>query len=169
MITYTSKRPILLAGSFICLMISSPITHAANIEENFSFDLTITLSSKAENKLKSVNEGITVLASYYGSPHKGAERHANEMGMIDLGTETIELGGHAGSAHIKGNSVSSERLKWIQQPVNVNVNLFSSRKSSDDNILSCDLIDGPVNTVAKSPVTIHCALIEENTETKLKP
>ncbi|PLP57552.1 hypothetical protein CYK37_20750 [Mesorhizobium loti] len=141
----------------------------ANAAEPLAFDIEISLSAKAAAELKAKNESITALASYYGEPHKGAERHANEMGMIDLGTETIEQSGVAGPVHVSGHTVSAERLQWIQGPVKVNVNLFSSRKASDDNILNCDFIDGDVKAAVKAPVTLHCSLIAEGTETKIKP
>ena len=38
-----------------------------------------------------------------------------------------------------------------------------------DNLLGCDFIDGPLSNVQKQPVTLHCALIEENYDTELKP
>ena len=62
-----------------------------------------------------------------------------------------------------------QTLKWVEGDVKVNLNVASARKSSSDNLLGCDFIDGPLSKVQKQPVTLHCALIEENYDTELKP
>ncbi|MCP9231117.1 hypothetical protein NMG46_12775 [Mesorhizobium sp. LMG 17147] len=44
-----------------------------------------------------------------------------------------------------------------------------ARKGSADNLLNGDFIDGPLCDVQREPVAVHCGLIEENVDTKLKP
>ena len=51
----------------------------------------------------------------------------------------------------------------------VNVNVYSARLSNDDNLISCDFIDGPVSDLTTTPITLRCALIEEGIEAELKP
>jgi hypothetical protein len=70
---------------------------------------------------------------------------------------------------ISGAKVDTKRLEWLAGPPKVNVNVASARKSSSDNLLACDFIDGPLSAVQKQPVTLHCAWIEENYDTELKP
>lgn len=57
----------------------------------------------------------------------------------------------------------------IDGDVMVNVNVYSAWLSSDDNLISCDLVDGPLSDLTATPVTLRCALIEEDVETELKP
>lgn len=142
----------------------------AQAEGSLGFNINITLSPKAAAKLKSANEGITVGASYYGDPKKGVKKFVNEMGMLDLKSETLSLPGEPGIAHITGRDVPAERLTFLNGPVSVNVNIWSSRKAGDDNILNCDFIDGEVAKVAKTPpINLHCSLISENLENKTYP
>ncbi|MDK8873303.1 hypothetical protein JWJ88_15265 [Paracoccus methylovorus] len=133
------------------------------------FDVAISLSSKAEAALKSTHEGISLSATYYGEPHPGDEKHTNAMGMVDLGAEDINLPDGARTVHVTGKTVSADRLRLISGGPMVNVNLFSSRKSHDDNILACDFIDGAVSSLRSGPVYLRCGLITENPETEVKP
>ena len=144
--------------------------NAAPAHEPLGFDLDITLSPKAAERLQATHEGITVDARYYGNPTPAAARHADEVGQIDLGGAPIVLPGRAGPVHVTGKGVMTKRLRWIEGGVRVNVNVYSSRRSSEDNVLACDFIDGSLAAVVKAqPVTLHCGLITENPDTAMKP
>lgn len=134
------------------------------------FDLDISLSAKAAERLHRAKEGLTVDARYYGDPTPGAEKHADEVGQIDLGGERLLLPGRAGPVHVSGTKVLTDRLAWIAGGVKVNVNVYSARLSSSDNLLACDFIDGAVAQVVQAqPVHLRCALIEEDPKTEVKP
>lgn len=123
---------------------------AAVAQSPMGFDLEITLSAMAAKRLRATKEGITVSARYYGDPTPRAQKHANEVGQIDLGGEMLRLPGRAGAAHISGKKILAGRLGWIQEGAKVNVNVFSSRLANKDNILACDFIDTDIAQVAKA-------------------
>lgn len=155
-----------------CCLIAALIDHAAAAPavEPLGFDLKISLSPKAAARLQATHEGITVSARYFGDPTEAAGKHANEVGQIDLGGEELRLPGRAGPSHVSGRDVKVDRFGWIQGGAKVNVNVFSSRLSHVDNILSCDFIDAEVAQVVKAqPIELHCALITEGRDTLLKP
>lgn len=157
---------------FLCIVFSSiflilPI-QAESADSGQKFYINITLSKKAADKLSSIGEGITALVSYYGEPRKGAERHANDIGMIDLGNTEVKRAGKPGKVAISEDAIISNRLQWINGPVKVNLNLYSSRIKAEDNLLSCDFIDSDVNRLA-APIELHCTLIEEGIASALKP
>ncbi|WFP78431.1 hypothetical protein [Mesorhizobium sp. WSM4906] len=143
----------------------------ATAQSDMGFDVDITLSKNAAAKLAAKKEGIIVFASYYGDPKRNAKKHVNEVGQISLGRqdEQVEVPGTGGHAQISGAKIDRKRLDWLAGPVKVNVNVASARRSSSDNLLACDFIDGPLSDVQKGPVTLHCALIEEHYDTELKP
>lgn len=143
----------------------------ATAQGDMGFDVNVTLSKKAAAKLAAEKERIVVFVDYYGDPKPSAEKHANEIGQISLEQqdEQVEVPGTGGHAHISGAKVDKKRLDWLAGPPSVNVNIASARKSSSDNLLACDFIDGPLSDVQKAPVTLHCALIEEDYDTELKP
>jgi hypothetical protein len=163
-------------GSSIALTIAASAllacTVPATAQGDMGFDVDVTLSKKAAAKLVAEKEGIVVFASYYGDPKRNAEKHANEIGQIDLTPqdEEVTIPGTGGNAHVSGARVDVKRLDWLAGPAKVNVNVASARKSSPDNLLACDFIDGALADVRKAPVTLHCYLIEEkHPETELKP
>jgi hypothetical protein len=157
----------LTIAASVLVACSSPATS----QSDMGFDVNVTLSKKAVAKLASQKEGIVAFADYYGDPKRSAEKHANEIGQISLAPqdEEVAIPGTGGHARISGAKVDPKRLDWLAGPVKVNVNVASARKSSSDNLLGCDFIDGPLGNVQKGPVTLHCALIEENYDTELKP
>jgi hypothetical protein len=109
-------------------------------------------------------EGIVVSASYYGDPMPSAERHANQVGQIDLGREKIETPGYALTVHVSGANVDRSRLAWIHGPVMLNVNVYSARRRGPDNILNCDFFDGKFQDATGKPLALHCSLITEKAE-----
>ena len=141
----------------------------AQAESALAFDIDVTLSSQAAARLESTHEGVTILASFYGDPTKAGEDQVNELGTVDLVSVQVDVSAEVGKIHIGGEALSEARLNWVKVPM-VNVNIFSSRKASADNILGCDFIDGPVEDVVElSPVPLRCWLIEEEVEDKLYP
>lgn len=160
----------LASGGFLSVAVLSmlPVPAHAN-DANLAFDFKLTLSEKAAAKLKSAHETITVWASFYGEPTREGEKHTDELGMVDLGKESFELPGQPGVVHITGKNAGGMRLKWVKGQPSVNVNLYTSRKSSDENLIECDLIDGEVNKVQAEPITVNCFLIGEHLESKSFP
>ncbi|MCK9553324.1 hypothetical protein, partial [Aquamicrobium sp.] len=75
----------------------------------------------------------------------------------------------SGVVHITGKNAGGAKLKWVKGQPGVNVNLYTSRKSSDQNLIECDLIDGAVAKVQAKPITVNCFLIGEPIESKSFP
>ena len=156
-------------GLLSAAMLSLLSAQAYAKDASLGFDFKITLSEKAAAKLKSAHETITVWASFYGEPTREGENHTDEMGMVDLGKESFELPGRPGVVHITGKNAGGAKLKWVKGQPGVNVNLYTSRKSSDQNLIECDLIDGAVAKVQAKPITVNCFLIGEPIESKSFP
>ncbi len=142
---------------------------AGQVTTDFGFDVVIKMSKQAARTLKRKKEGVLVSASYSGTPTKAAEKHADEVGQIDLGNEMITLQGIEGPVHLTGTRVERQRLGWIEGEPRVNVNVFTARRSGPDNLINCDIIDGPVSVVAKGVTTLSCSLITENRDTTSFP
>ncbi|MGH8182995.1 MAG: hypothetical protein ACREPH_04975 [Rhodanobacteraceae bacterium] len=65
--------------------------------------------------------------------------------------------------------IVANRLAMLDGPVMVNLNVASARKSSEDNLLACDFIEGKLTDVQKAPVALHCGLISGHPQTTMKP
>ena len=155
------------AALVIATLVINPVSSLA--QKSMEFRLDVTLSEKAAQGLAALGEGITTGATFYGMPNKRGEKHANEIGNIDLGYEQIDLPGKQGAVQVTGRTIDAKMLDYIDGPAMVNVNVYSSRKASEDNILSCDLIDGHVQTLQAQAITVHCGLIEENLPLQTRP
>lgn len=134
----------------------------------FAFDVDISLSDKAAVKLKMQRESLVVSAAYSGAPKPAEQKRTDEIGMITLGAENVEVIGAEGMVRVTGTKIAINRLEWIKGPVMLNVNVFSGRHASEDNILACDFFDGKLSSAVKRPVKLHCSLITENAKTRHK-
>ena len=133
-----------------------------------AFDVRITLSDLAAERLRSTREGIVVSAYYTGEPLPSGENRANQIGTIVLGSENREVIGGEGLVRITGRKIDPRRLEWIKGPVLLNVNVYSARRTNPDNILACDFFDGKLSSAVRKTPTLHCTLIEERTATEHK-
>ena len=131
----------------------------------FTLRVDVTLSAKAAARLASPSEGIVVAASFGGEPTPAARSHAGEDGHVDLGSRKVEIPGRDGEAVLHGSTATTP-LQWIQGPVQLNINVFSARHSSPDNLLSCDVFDGPLEHALGHAIPLHCSLIRESQPTK---
>jgi len=129
--------------------------------ESFAFKVEISLSPKAAAKLAQLHEGITGAAYYYGWPTPAARKNADDVGQINLNFENVMVEDTAKTIQFTGKVVKRKEIAWlVKRQVRVAVNVYSARRSSPDNILNCDIYDGPVaEAVAKTP-KITCKLIE---------
>ena len=139
-------------------------------DPNYGFTIELAFTANALQGLTERNEQVIVSASYYADPSEEGAAHADEIGRIDLGTKNVQVRAEPGTVHVAGSQVDPEGLRWIDGDIGVNVNVYTARLSSDDNLINCDFIDGPlVDTKAAEPVLLRCALITENMDSELRP
>jgi hypothetical protein len=162
--TSIPRITVLLSALFAAGFLGSQ-TQAAPRAESFSFDVKITLSEQAAQWLKKRNERIVISADYTGQPKPTMETRANQVGMIDLAVEDIEAVGASGVIHVTGTKVNLSRVNWIEGPIMLNVNVFSARHASEDNVLACDFFDGKLQSARRSVPELHCSLIRERNVT----
>ena len=156
--------------------ISAASAHGANQEaatskalSNLGFDLHILLSKQATYELGRRKEGVVVSASYFGVPTVIAQPYANDVGLIDLGRETLLLRSLGGPVRVTGETVNRKKLGWLKGPPMVNVNVFTARRSGPNNLITCDIVDGPVARVAAQKTTLVCGLIDEKRNVAVYP
>ena len=127
----------------------------------YAFTVRIDLSPVAAQQLARHNETIMASAFYYGVPKANAPaKVADEMGQVHLGNQEIELR-EAGDAVFDGRAVDHKPLAYVDGDPQVNVNVYSGRHSSEDNLLNCDFFEDAVQIAHAKPIAIHCGLIGE--------
>ena len=102
-----------------------------------------------------------VSAFYFGDPKPNAPAKAtDEMGQVHLGNQDIELH-DAGNALFDGRAIDHKALAYVDGDPQVNVNVYSGRHSSEDNLLDCDFFEDAIQIAHAKPIAIHCGLIGE--------
>jgi hypothetical protein len=132
----------------------------AAASQNYGFLVDVTLSPKAAALLHAKNEGIKVSAEYMGDPVTGKEAKASGGGEIELGNEIVTIPGASGRAIITGKIVNASRIPWVKE-FDVNINVFTARRSSPDNLIDCDFFQDAVTKAQAKPLAISCKLIGE--------
>jgi len=127
-----------------------------------SFQITIELTPKAERKLSNDNETIIVRAYLSGEPKdKVTSPLIDEMGLINLGESEVELK-KQGTAKFENINVSREAFDLLKKKdFQILINVFSGRKSSDLNLLDCEILEESVTEVRAKKHTLKGKLIGE--------
>jgi hypothetical protein len=126
------------------------------------FSVTLTYSQKAMDTLVGRKETVIVAGYLYGFPQKDTpKKYVDEIGQVDLGEihDEVAPGAAATFASIK---LDPSLLKWIDtQGPQLLINVYSGRKSSENNLLDCGLFEGPLKDAQGKSLPISCKLIGE--------
>ena len=126
---------------------------------SYGFVVDVSLSPRAAALLRDRKEAIVVAAMYEGTPIPARQKYAGEDGLLGLGSEDVILPAAGGRATITGNKVKRDRIGWVER-FDVLVNVYSARRSSQDNLLDCGIFEDSVAKAHAAPIRISCRLIE---------
>ena len=123
------------------------------------FDVDVQLSSSASAKLHKSNDSVVVIAYYSGLAAPEHIDNANEVGEIAFGDQRVEIAS-SGRARFSGLSYDTDKLEWIKdKKLMLLINVVSGRKSSEDNLLDCEIYSDEIKLAAIQPINIGCKLI----------
>lgn len=126
------------------------------------FSVAVTLSDKAMEKLKASKETVIVAGYVAGDPKKGAlKKYIDSIGQVDLTVVKAEV--NPGEiARITEIKVKQNLLDQIDRnATQLLINVYSGRKSSENNLLDCGIYEGPLKAIPSDPIAISCKLIGE--------
>ncbi|TAH21924.1 MAG: hypothetical protein EAZ08_01985 [Cytophagales bacterium] len=129
------------------------------------FEVELTLSPKAAEKLKKVKETIIVNVEFMGIP-KDTVNNEDYMtlGFAPLPTSRpqIELKSEDRIAKFSGVRISKKVYDAMaNKDFEININTFSGRKSSQDNLLDGGFFQYKASKVMGQPLKLNIKLIEE--------
>lgn len=150
----------------LCLIAGLVLTGPA-LADDFSIIVDVRLTPAAAAELAKSHEGITGSASWEGEPNASGQKHVDETGRISIGQEEQTRDG-AGLLRFAGK-LDPVALGRSTRNIDVNVNVFSARKTHADNILDCDIVDGPADQISGRTFPILCSLITENRTSQTRP
>lgn len=128
--------------------------------EGPEFSVKVVLSDKAKAKLLELGESITISSLFDGSGEVSPE-DKDAYPEVSLGAfeVTIKLGE---VADFKELYFSTDDIKRLDKGYQLTINVYTARKTVEDNLLSCVTPIGVnIDTVRDSRITVSCALIEE--------
>lgn len=149
---------------FACAPASGPeaaATGEAAPPNPYAFEVNLTLTPRAAEMLASTDELVNVAAMYYGQPLADDSPGIDEHGMeIPLGHDDVEVAPQSALVKAPGTGFDAKYLSSVKGEPEVLVNVYSARKTHENNLISCGIYQGPVAMAQKKPVDIQCDLIE---------
>jgi hypothetical protein len=123
------------------------------------FEIEIALTEGARKKLKDARESIIVQAYITGSPKKGVAGELTEMGELNLADPKVELT-NSGVARFEGVNIARSNYEDLaDEDFHILINVFSGRRSTQLNLLDCDILEEPISVVRAKRHTLTCKLI----------
>lgn len=128
-----------------------------------AFRVAITLSSAARHELLARKEQLRVFGYFYGRPRPGVRAIEGEVGLGAIAEQQFDVDT---VAIVPERRFKPAGLKKMQGSAELLLNVVSARLTSGDNLLSCDIYEGPPPPRAGLTVPLRCGLITEQPETK---
>ncbi len=126
------------------------------------FEIDVALSSKAIDKITKSKETIIVSASLRGTP-KDTTKYSKD-GLFGVGNFQKEI---MYGQPVKFDDIAISRKAFGQladSTLFININVYTGRKSSPDNLIDCDFIDDTLKNIVNKSFTLKGKLIGEGTK-----
>lgn len=125
----------------------------------YAFEVELTLTLRAIEKLDNMREMVTVSGLYWGEPAASGRARADGMGRINLGADDIRIRPASRLVRMPGAAIDLKVLAGdVEGPAQVIVHVYSSRMAHEANLLACGGYEGPVTMARQKPVDIRCDL-----------
>ncbi len=125
-----------------------------------TFEIEVRNSLKTNQMLTKQKETVLVAANFYGDPKD--EKDKDDVGQLQIIDKEVELTGDARIARFSGIKFSKQVYeKLADKDLRVLVYVVSGRRSSEDNLLDCGLMDLKASQFMDKRFLIGCKLNEE--------
>lgn len=126
-----------------------------------SFEIKLILSDTAEKRLTIQKESVIVKAYYSGIPKDSTIEASYKWGKYSLFNRSIELT-DSRTAKFENIKISKKTYESLtNKNIEVLINVFSGRRSSDKNILNCDILEDRLSNLKNKSVSLTGRLIGE--------
>ncbi len=127
-----------------------------------SFEIDVSLSDKANQKLQKDKETIIVAAYFSGQPKDTTSEAYQESGEMGVAHAEKEL---SDARVAKFERVKFSRALYdslADKDIQLLINIYSGRRSTDVNLLDCDILDDKMSNVKDKKYTLKGKLIAEH-------
>ncbi|HWJ92452.1 MAG TPA: hypothetical protein VNR87_15150 [Flavisolibacter sp.] len=123
------------------------------------FEIEVSLSSKAKNRIVDSNETIVIDVFLEGTPKDPKKAHLEEDGSFYVGAAKREI--------VYGQAARFDNLKFpkklydqlADKDADLTVNIYTGRKSSQNNLITGDFLSDKVSNVINRHFTLKQKLI----------
>ena len=129
------------------------------------FEIELKLSNKAEDKLKTNNETVILMAYFEGItnfeniPDKYKDRIDGGFHLLSYPIELTDKR----LARFENIKFSKDLYDFLEnKDIRLLINVFSGRKSSEFNLLHCDILEGFISEIKGKRFTINGKLIYDD-------
>lgn len=124
------------------------------------FEIEVDLTDDAEILLERTGETVIVQAYITGVPKEDAKIELTNMGEVYLADPNIELI-DSRIARFRNINIARESFESLaEEDFQVLINIFSGRRSSEVNVLDCDILQEPISAVRGQRHTLTGKLID---------
>ena len=123
------------------------------------FTINVALSTKAVAKITTAKETIIVSAIFSGTPKDSSSADIAEDGVFDVAFAEKEI--HYGEPAVFNKIKMSKKLfnQLADKDIELVINVYTGRKSTKDNLITCDLLAERISKVANKAFTLKGKLI----------
>ena len=143
--------------------VENPRTANEKTVEVPSFAIAVKLSPNAKQRLRSVGEGIKMLAMFDGDPLPGQGKYNPPMRDVYLGSaeKMVDETNVVRFEHVRVPQRDFDRL--ADKNFYVTINTFTARTVAKDNVLDCtDPISARIENLKGKTTEVRCWLIGES-------
>ncbi len=133
------------------LLLFAPMVHADGVTIQVHFD-----KASIESLARS-GERVILSGYFYGEPVANAKMQPDEVGQIYLSGEQYTILPVDQSVTF-GQTLAMAPVDQVVEPY-LNVNIYSARFTSEDNLLDCEIVDDSVKVLGTSEHVLNCKLI----------
>ncbi len=124
-----------------------------------SFEIEVSLTAKANQKLKDNKETIIVAAFFTGQPKDTTSKQYLENGEMGIAYSERELS-NSRIAKFDGVKFSKSLYDSLaDKDIQLLINIYSGRKSTDVNLLDCDILQDKMSNIKNKRFNIKGKLI----------
>lgn len=138
----------------------APPASAVPAAVDYSYDIALSFTPAAIEKIKARGSQMEISALYYGNARPSTVQLADPKdGTIHLNTDTLQVEAKDQTIHMTGAGAQTENLQHItgQKPL-VLINIYSTKGGKKDGLIGCDVFQDYVESAQAKPVAIHCDL-----------
>lgn len=133
----------------LCLL--APAARAEGVTIQVHFD------TASRTALTKAGERVVLSGYFYGEPAPDAKMQADEVGQIYLSGEEYTIL-PVDQPVTFGQTLAKAPVDQVVEPY-LNVNIYSARFTSDENLLDCEIVDDSVKILGASVHVLNCKLI----------